>query len=228
MVECDEDDANATLLVQHVTNATLVYELPASSFYENTWENMVDPKVAQEAFVSSWNADMNFVKGLIFANKEAVKRALTIYARKHNRNIMTSKSTKSRLSVKCVNESCMWYVGAVAKPEHGLWIVTSYRGPHSCIPLATALDGKMMDCNFLAAEFVPLLQEKHTATIYHLGDFIKGPSTSTTTLYGTYRQTCRRKLCLRGVLEYNTVHIDAQPPLLHHRATLGQFFLVTY
>ena len=36
MVECDEDDANATLLVQHVTNATPVYELPASSFYENT------------------------------------------------------------------------------------------------------------------------------------------------------------------------------------------------
>ena len=80
---------------------------------------MVDLEVAQEAFGSSWNADMNFAKGLIFANKEAVKRALTIYATKHNRNIMTSRSTKSRLSVKCIDESCMWYVGAVAKPEHG-------------------------------------------------------------------------------------------------------------
>ena len=63
---------------------------------------------------------------------------------------------------------------AVAKPEHGLWIVTSYRGPHNCIPLATALDGRMMDCNFVAAEFVPLLQEKRMATIYHLTHFIKG------------------------------------------------------
>ena len=134
---------------------------------------MVDLEVVQEAFGSSWNVDMNFVKGLIFSNKEAVKHALTIYAAKHNRNIMTSRSTKSRLSVKCIDESCMWYVGAVAKPEHGLWIVTSYRGPHSCIPLATALDSRMMDCNFLAAEFVPLLQEKHTATIYHLAHFIK-------------------------------------------------------
>ena len=135
---------------------------------------MVDPKVAQEAFVSSWNADMNFAKGFIFANKEAVKHALTIYAARHNRNIMTSRSTKSRLSVKYVDKSCMWYVGAVAKPEHGLWIVTSYRGPHNCIPLATALDGRMMDCNFVAAEFVPLLQEKRMATIYHLTHFIKG------------------------------------------------------
>ena len=100
---------------------------------------------------------MNFVKGLIFANKEAVKRALTIYAAKHNINIMTSRLTKSRLFVKCVDESCIWYVGVVAKPKHGLWIVTSYRGPHSCIPLATALDSRMMDYNFLAAEFVPLL-----------------------------------------------------------------------
>ena len=119
MAECDEDDADATLLVQHVTNVTPIYESPASSFYENTWENMVDLEVSQEAFCSSWNADMNFAKLLIFANKEVVKCALTIYAAKHNRNIMTSRSTKSRLSVKCINESCMWYVGAVAKPEHG-------------------------------------------------------------------------------------------------------------
>nr|XP_023872061.1 uncharacterized protein LOC111984675 [Quercus suber] len=174
MPECDEDDADANVRVQHVTNTTLVYEPPASSFYENTWENMVDLEVVQHAFGSSWNADMNFVKGLIFANKEAVKRALTIYAAKHNRNIITSRSTKSRLSVNCIDESCIWYVGAVEKREHGLWMVTSYRGPHSCIPLATALDGRMMNCNFFAAEFVPLLQEKHMATIYHLRDFIKG------------------------------------------------------
>ena len=52
-------------------------------------------------------------------------------------------------------------------------MVTSYRGPHSCIPIGTALDGRMMDCNFLAAEFVPTLQENHMPTINHLRDFIK-------------------------------------------------------
>ena len=105
---------------------------------------------------------MDFAKWLIFANKEAVRRVLTIYAAKHNRNIMTNRSTKSRLSVKCGDESCMWYVGVVTKPEIGLWMVTSYKGSRSCIPLATALDSRMMDCNFLATEFFPLLQEKHT------------------------------------------------------------------
>ena len=87
---------------------------------------------------------------------------------------MTSRSTKSRLSVKCIDGSCKWYIGEIVKPKfNGLWMITSYRGPHSYIPLGTALDGRMMDSNFLVAEFVPTLQENHTATIGHLRDIIK-------------------------------------------------------
>ena len=97
---------------------------------------MVDPEVTQQAFGSSWNADMNFAKGLIFANKKAVKCALTIYAAKHNRNI---RSNRSRLSVKCIDESCMWYIGAIAKPKHGLWMVTSYRVLTVVYPLTRPL-----------------------------------------------------------------------------------------
>ena len=36
MAECDENDADATIRVQHVTNTSPVYEPPASSFYTNT------------------------------------------------------------------------------------------------------------------------------------------------------------------------------------------------
>ena len=45
--EGDEDDADAIIRVQHVTNTTPVYEPPTSSFYANTWENKVDPEVVQ-------------------------------------------------------------------------------------------------------------------------------------------------------------------------------------
>ena len=40
---------------------------------------------------------MDFSEGLTFANKEAVKRALIIYAVKDNRNVTVSKSTKTKL-----------------------------------------------------------------------------------------------------------------------------------
>ena len=76
MAKCDEDDADATIRVQHVTNTTLVYGPLATSFYANTWENMVDLEVIQQAFASSWKEDMNFSTGLIFENKEEVKCAL--------------------------------------------------------------------------------------------------------------------------------------------------------
>ena len=83
--------------------------------------------------------------------------AITIYAAKNNKNFMTSRSTKSRLSVKCMDKSCKWYIRPVMKPNHGLWMVTSYGGPHNCMPFGMALDGRMIDCNFLATEFVPTL-----------------------------------------------------------------------
>ena len=45
MAECDEDDVDTTIRVQHVANTTPIYEPLASSFFANTWENMVDPEV---------------------------------------------------------------------------------------------------------------------------------------------------------------------------------------
>ena len=67
---------------------------------------------------------MHFSKGLTFANKEAVRRALIIYAAKDNRNFIIRRSTKTKL-----------YVGTFMKAKfNSLWMVTSYVGPHSCIP----------------------------------------------------------------------------------------------
>ena len=64
MAECNEDDADATIRVQHVTNTPPIYEPPASSFYANTWEDMVDPEVVQQAFASSWKEDMCYEQGM--------------------------------------------------------------------------------------------------------------------------------------------------------------------
>ena len=64
---------------------TTTYTPPTKSFYTNTWENMVDHSRLQIPFVSTWKDGMHFSKGLTFANKEAVKRALIIYVANDNR-----------------------------------------------------------------------------------------------------------------------------------------------
>ena len=117
---------------------------------------------------------MHFCKGLTFANKEAVKRALIINAAKDNRNFTIRRSTKTKLCATCIDESCKWYVGAFMKPKlNGLWVVTSYVGQHSCIPHGLRRDNRIMDSNFVASKIVPKLRQDHSARIDQLWDIIK-------------------------------------------------------
>ncbi|KAK9982950.1 hypothetical protein SO802_032475 [Lithocarpus litseifolius] len=83
-------------------------------------------------------------------------------------------STTKKLCAKCVDESCKWYVCVVMKPNlHGLWIVTVYVGPHTCIPTRVLNDGRMMTCNFIASDILKKLCEDHTTLIKHLKSMIK-------------------------------------------------------
>ena len=41
--DCDENDVEDDIGVQHVTNTIPTYTPPAPSFYANTWKNMIDP-----------------------------------------------------------------------------------------------------------------------------------------------------------------------------------------
>ena len=151
----DEGDVDDDIGVQHDTNTTTGYRPPAESFYANTWENMVDPSRLQIPFVSTWEDGTHFCKGLTFANKEAVKCALVIYAANDNRNFIIRRSTKTKLCAACVDDNCKWYVGVFIKAKlNGLWMVTSYVGPHTCIPFGLRRDGKMMDSNFVASKIV--------------------------------------------------------------------------
>ena len=78
---------------------------------------MIDPSCLQIPFVCALEDGMNFSKGLIFANKEAVKRALIIYVIKDNRNFTIKRSTKTNLCMACIDESCKWYVKAFMKAK---------------------------------------------------------------------------------------------------------------
>ena len=135
---------------------------------------MVDPSCLQIPFVSTWEDGMHFCKGLTFANKQAVRRALIIYAATDNRNFIIRRSTKTKLCAECVDDNCKCYVGAFMKSKlNGLWMVTSYMGPHICIPFGLRRDGKMMDSNFVASEIVGRLRQNHIARTDELWEIIR-------------------------------------------------------
>ena len=127
---------------------------------------MIDPSHIKMSFVSTWREGMNLCKGLIFANKVEVQRVLIVCTLKENKHFMISRSTTKKLCVKCVHESCKWYVCAVMKPNlHNVWMVTVYVGPHTCIPIRVRNDGKMMSYNFIASDIYTKLCEDHTTQL---------------------------------------------------------------
>ena len=71
---------------------------------------MIDLSRIKMSFVSTWREGMNLCKGLIFANKVEVQRVLIVCTLKENKHFMISRSTTKKLCVKCVHESCKWYV----------------------------------------------------------------------------------------------------------------------
>ena len=135
---------------------------------------MVDPSHIDMPFVSTWREGMNLCKGLTFANKVEVKCVLTICALKENKHFMINRLMKIKFCVKCVDESCKWYVCTVMKPNlHELWMVTVYVGHHTCIPIGVQNDGRMMNCNFITSEILKKLCEDHTTLIKHLKSMIE-------------------------------------------------------
>ena len=102
-----------------------------------------------------------------------MRRALIIYVATDNRNFIIRRSTKTKLCAAYVDDNCKWYVGAFMKSKlNGLWMVTSYLGPHTCIPFGLQRDGKMMDSNFVASEIVGRLRKNHTARTDELWEII--------------------------------------------------------
>ena len=100
-------DADIVLSVQNITDTIPAYSLPALSFSENTWENLIDPSHIETPFVFTWREGMNLCKGLTFANKVEVQRVLTKCALKENKHFMISRSTTTKLCAKCVDEGQM-------------------------------------------------------------------------------------------------------------------------
>ena len=117
---------------------------------------------------------MNFSKGLIFLNKEAVRQALIVYSMNNNKNYITEWSNQQRLCVKWVNESCAWKVRAFSQRKlNGLWAVTVYGGPHTCSSVGVNKDGRMKNSNFLAKELYTYVLADHTSKIKDLQNLIK-------------------------------------------------------
>ena len=82
-----------------------------------------------------------------------------------NKKFKYMKSDPSRLVVMCVHDACPWSVRAISSKRHKMWMITTCKGPHTCLPLQVGQDGRMMDSKFIAITLESYVWEDSSRTI---------------------------------------------------------------
>ncbi|XP_050290201.1 uncharacterized protein LOC126728421 [Quercus robur] len=162
LIEINEEDCLTTVLIPEW-------------FTSNTWDNINDPSPALgTGHLTSWHKGDHPATGMLFKNKASVQYVLTLYSVEHNKKYKVIKSDTNRLVVWCIHKACLWSIRANCSKKHGMWVISTCKGPHSCSSLQLATDGQMMDSKFISIaleKYVQkeLTQKKAAARIY--GDF---------------------------------------------------------
>ena len=73
--------------------------------------------------------------GMLFKNKAVVQHALAMFSVGLNKKFKNMKSNPERLVVTCVHNACPWSVRAIYSNRHKLWMITPWKGPHTCSSL---------------------------------------------------------------------------------------------
>ncbi|XP_065627551.1 uncharacterized protein LOC136066726 [Quercus suber] len=181
------------------------YTPPAKSFYANTWKNMVDPSRLQIPFVSTWEDGMHFSKGLTFANKEAVKRALIIYAAKDNRNFIIQRYCGPVISI---DETHLY-----GKYRGVLMIARATDADQKVLPLAFVVVDKesglswgwFLEClrgsigHVILDEGICIISDRHKGIKYTIAEWLRGDDGSLRVFH---------RYCLQHVASNFNTHFD--------------------
>ena len=78
-------------------------------------------------------------------------------------------------AVKCKKwyEGCNWMLRTCRRKSHGLFEITKYTDPHTCVYLKLSQDHSQLDSTFIAQEVQHVVQSDHTISIIALHQIVK-------------------------------------------------------
>ena len=120
---------------------------------------------------------------MLFKNKASVQYVLTLYSVEHNKQYKVIKSDTNRLVVRCKNEACVWSIRANCSKKHGMWVINTCKGPHSCSSLQLPTDGRMMDSKFISIALENYVREDLTRKVRDLRNMLHARHGHDVTMY---------------------------------------------
>ncbi|XP_028127280.1 uncharacterized protein LOC114323800 [Camellia sinensis] len=134
------------------------HQVPSPMFTEDTWSSVNDPSIPLAVDVTGiWDATKKLSKGLLFQNKEDLQIAVKRYGMMRNTYHVVVKSTTDFWKLRCKN-GCKWKLKACKRIKHGLFEITKYEGPHTCVSATLTQDHAMLTTKLIEHEVRELVK----------------------------------------------------------------------
>ncbi|XP_057952441.1 uncharacterized protein LOC131146704 [Malania oleifera] len=121
-----------------------------------------------------WDGVSKFRKGIIFDTKDDLMHSVRVHHAQTHHNFKVVQSTPTTWMVKCnAYESCVWQLCATQRRKHGMFEITQYRRPHTCINETLSQDHLQLKSSLVANEIVEIIKSDGGASIAALQAHIR-------------------------------------------------------
>ena len=150
--------------------------MPSPMFKELNWDAInsmtAEPLTPRTGL---WNESNELFKGLRFESKEDLQYAVKRYAICRNQHLVVCESEPQLWAVRCKKwqEGCNWRLRACRRKSHGMFEITKYAGPHTCVYPKLSQDHSQLDSTLIAREIQNVVQRDHTTSIATLHQIVK-------------------------------------------------------
>ena len=122
-----------------------------------------------------WNESNELYEGLQFENKADLQFAVKHYSVHRNQHLVVSEYEPSLWAVKCKksNDGCRWRLRACRRKTHGMFEITKYIGPHTCVYPKLSQDHSQLDSTLIAREIQSVVKRDPTTSIVTLHQIVK-------------------------------------------------------
>ena len=109
-----------------------------------------------------------------------------------NKKFKYKKSDPEKLVVTCVHNACLWSVRAISSKRHKMWMITTCKGPYTCLSFQVDHKGRMMDSKFIAITLESYVRENISRTIATLRSLLDAKHDHWASHYKVWVQNIRR------------------------------------
>ena len=112
------------------------------------------------------NIDGELSIGQIFPSKSYLQHAVKMFSIKSHQEFTVYRSNASVLVLKCKKIlECQWQLRAMTVKDTGMFRITKYKGPHTCVNPCINQDHSQLDSRFVSKYIETLVKTKMTITI---------------------------------------------------------------